>query len=200
MFLAGLLLFASAGQDLSEPVFRKRVVDNAEFRRQQFIAAGLMPIEEAARRRRNIRRLRLWVWLPANPPVMEIERHHNKKVTLLLTWRDKPSERHFIPASIWEELKSLDKDVFAPPAYDLKRIGIRPEGSVSCHGDIADFEASIGRQVRSAGAAQCFPRLESFDPAKLAAIKVFTQAAVASRNECQFDDARPADSFVKCFR
>lgn len=131
---------------------------------------------------------------------MEIERHHDDRVTLVLAWKDKPAERHVIAASIWKELTALDAAVYAPETYDLKRIGRAPKGVVSCHGDRAGFESSIGGQVRTAGAAQCFPRLESFTPAKLAAIKLFTQAAVKTRNDCVFDEARPADSFVRCFR
>ena len=200
MLLTALLFIVSADQDLTRSAFRQGIAENAAFRRQQFIAAGLMPIEEAARSGRNVRRLNVSVWLPGRPPTMEIERHRDDRVTLVLAWKDKPAERHVIAASVWKELTALDAAVYTPETYDLKRIGRAPNGIAGCHGDIASFEASIGGRVRTAGAAQCFPRLESFTPAKLAAIRLFTQAAAKTRNDCVFDEGRPTDSFVRCFR
>lgn len=200
MFLAAFFLIASVEQTPTKAAFRRGIAENAAFRRQQFIAAGLMPIEEAARSGRNVRRLQVSVWLPGRPPTMEIERHRDDQVTLLLTWNDKPAERHVIAASIWQELTALDAAVYAPETYDPKRIGKVPNGSAGCHGDTASFEANVDGQVRTAGAAQCFPRLESFNPAKLAVIRLFTQAAVKTRNDCVFDETKPADSFVQCFR
>lgn len=200
MLLTALFLIASVDQDLTESAFRRAIAENAAFRRRQFITAGLTPIEEAAKGGRDVRRLHVLIWLPGRPPAMEIERHRGGKVTLVLAWKDLPSERHEIAASIWNELTALDKAVYTPERYDLKRIGRIPEGMAGCHGDIAGFEASIGGQVRTAGAAQCAPRLESFNPAKVAAIKLFTQAAVKTRNDCVFDEARPMDSLMQCFR
>lgn len=200
MFLAAFFLIASVEQTPTKAAFRRGIAENAAFRRQQFIAAGLTPIEEAARSGRNVRRLQVSVWLPGRPPTLEIERHRDDRVTLLLTWNDRPAERHVISASIWREITALDAAVYAPETYDPKRIGQVPNGVASCHGDRASFEASIDGQVRTAGAGQCFPRLESFNPAKLAVIRLLTQAAVKTRKDCVFDETRSADSFVQCFR
>ncbi|MGN7161613.1 hypothetical protein [Sphingomonas sp. SAFR-052] len=38
-------------------------------------------------------------------------------MTLLLTWNDKPAERHVIAASIWQELTALDAAVYASETY-----------------------------------------------------------------------------------
>lgn len=200
MLLGTLFLVATANQDLTEPSFRRGIAENAAYRREQFIAAGLMPIEEVARKRRDVRRLLVSVWLPGSPPVMEIERHRNNSVTLILTWPHKRAARHSLPASVWKKLTALDDAVFARPPYDLSRIGRRPAGVVSCHGDTADFEASVKGRVQTAGAGQCFPRLESFDAAKLSAVAVFVRAAISTRPDCAMGDSAPADALVKCFR
>lgn len=199
MLVTTLLLIATASQDVSELRFRQAIADNATYHRERFIAAGLMPIEEAAKKERNVRRLLVSVWLPGRPPVIEIERQSDGSVTLLLTWQNEPSERHPLEASVWRDLTALDSAVFATPEYDLSRIGRSPEGSYGCHGDTAAFEASIEGRVQTAGASQCLPRIESFDDAKLSAIALFSRVAIASRPGCTTDDTRPADALVKCF-
>lgn len=122
MLVTAFLFIASPDQDLTRSAFRQGIAQNAASRRQQFIAAGLTPIQEVARSGREVRRLHVSVWLPGRPPTMEIERHHDDRVTLVLAWKDKPAERHAIAASIWKELTAFDAAVHAPETYDLKRI------------------------------------------------------------------------------
>lgn len=50
MLVTTLLLIATASQDVSELRFRQAIADNANYHRERFIAAGLMPIEEAAKK------------------------------------------------------------------------------------------------------------------------------------------------------
>ena len=200
MLLATLLLIATVGQDVSELTFRRAIADNATYHRERFIEAGLMPIEEAAKKGRNVRRLLVSVWIPGRPPVMEIERQSDGSVTLLLTWQDKPSERHPLDASVWKDLMALDKAVFATPKYDLNQIGKPPEGVYGCHGDTAAFEASIDGRVQTAAASQCLPRMESFDDAKRSVIALFSKVAITTQPGCTTDDARPAEALIHCFR
>lgn len=58
----------------------------------------------------------------------------------------------------------------------------------------------IDGAVKSAGAQQCLPRIESFDAAKQAVIAALVRAAIATRPGCTMDEAKPADALTKCFK
>lgn len=196
-----LLCIGALGQDATEAAFARATAMYVAERRATFIATGMKPIEEAAKERREVRRFRMWVFVPNAIPAMEIEKRRGS-VTLSLNWPGRPSARHSLPTSVWRELTALDELVFQQKNLDFERFRERvlsAEVPGSCHGDIADFEAAISGRVRSAGAGECTSALESFNPAKSAAAAIFARVAIATRRGCSIDGATPGNALIRCF-
>jgi len=200
--LALLLLSLQAGVDdrTARRSFEAALVSDAEFRRKQFVEAGLPPIEALAAERRQVRRLMVRVWLPGAPPAIEIERRRNGSVTLLLTRKGHPDQRHTLPRSAWSEITRFDRAVFERPRYAPRSPG--PPPYASCHGTSAYFEAADRGRVRTAGANQCADALVRFNAGQRAALAAFVRHALATQPACKPPAPReqPEDALARCFR
>jgi len=198
--LAILLLQGGVDDRAARRTFETALVRDAEFRRKQFVEAGLPPIEAVAAERRQVRRLMARVWLPGAPPAMEIERRRNGSVTLLLTRKGYPDQRHNLPRSAWAEITRFDRAVFERPRYVPRPPG--PPPYASCHGTLAYFEAADRGRVRTAGANQCADALVRFNAGQRAALAAFVRHALATQPACKLPGPHelPEDALAKCFR
>lgn len=120
--LAFLSLALIAADAPTQAVWERALAGNAEYRRGEFVAAGLAPIEEAAASGREVRRLRTSVWLPGRPPAIELERDRAGRVTLRLAWRDLPAETHAVSRALWDELPGTTR-------RSTRRLNTIPNGS-----------------------------------------------------------------------
>ena len=166
---------------------------------QGFITTAVTPIEVVAREGRELRRYRPHSFVPIELPAIEIERHRDRTVTLLLIWRSRPAERHKIPETIWRELTALDHVVFARQTHEPFPVQKDVSRVVACHGESADFEAATAGRVRTVSASECFSVIERLDAARLAAIGIFVKAAATTRPGCTYDGSKLASILMKCF-
>ena len=199
VLLPAALLLAPLQPGLTKARFEEGLAENARYNRRYFTEAGLPPIEAVAASGRKIRRLWLSVWLPGDPPVMEIERRANGSTTLTLAWKGRAPQRYKVQSAVWTQVTAFDDDIFRKPDFATYRPVLT---GTSCHGDMAAFDAADARRVRSAGAWECRGGLETFNDAKLAAVAVFVRAAIATQPKCAplAAEDKPSNAFVRCFR
>lgn len=199
LLAAVLLLAAPAGAvQLTEADFRAGLADWARYRRDEFVKAGLAPIEQVAAERREVRRFQLSVWLPNRIPAVEVERRRDGDVVIRTARAGQAVTERVVPGTVWTRLIALDAVVFAKPQL----ADVRPwdERIASGHGDRIALEGSRRGKVLSAGGGQCVGSLETFGTAKRAVVAIYADALLDVEPGCRTlarDDSTAA--LIECF-
>ena len=180
--LALLTAGCAANGGGADPILAQALASNAQFGRAKFIEKGLQPIEEAARAGRDVRRVLVSDFVPGDLPALELERMHDGSVTLAVARGGAVVQRIAVPAATWARLTALDAGVYAPPPP--RQVVPEEARSASCHGTGALFESAGNGRVRSASAHQCVGSVSPFNEARVEAMTMLVDLALAARPGC----------------
>lgn len=188
-----LLSIGSAqAQSHDKSAFQAAQRRNAEFRRDQFVDAGLPSIEAVAKSGRTVRRMWLQGFYPVGFPIMELERMRDGSVFFSLFRSGSVIHRVQLDGKIWRDIVAQDREVFEAPTPTMPPP--RPPTAV-CHGDIAYFEAADSGRTRSAGAVAC---AGTFNAAQRSAVDAFAGLARETLGCARIDGSDAVSNLVNC--
>lgn len=161
-----------------QSAFELALARDAEFRKAQFVEAGMPSIDDLAAAGRQVRRFWLRGPYPRQLPILQLERQADGIVIFTVFRRDGPAPRSVALApDAWSELTALDDGVFEtvmPPPTTGAAVG------TACHGDSAYFEAADQGKVRTAGGMDCVGAAQPFNPARRASFAFFTREGLSA--------------------
>jgi hypothetical protein len=196
---ACLLFLTSLTQAQAAPDERARweewQASEHRFRASMFTRAGFAPIEEVQAGGRQVRRLLLsdpYMMLPV--PGIELERHADERVTLRLQYYGWSSDPVPVDRGAWDTLASIERPVFAVPAYVPAPASASPPPPPPpvCHGWAIWLQGDAGRSAAWSGCGR------QLGPAYDYAMHIVV-LAMGTRPSCNVERDNPFWSFNRCF-